>query len=153
MSEPQAPLKLGLLDDDLGIRESASNLLRLSQVDVTTFRTCESLIEAIRGEEFDAFVVDWRLQEGTAGAALAAIRADARNRSAEVVIITGELVDGDFIADPEIAAAAQEFDCSARMKPVRWRAVADDLRQARQERGLRGLADPQAARGNGNDAM
>lgn len=60
-------LKVGLVDDDEGVRRSLARLLRHSGMSPTTFASAQEFLESPQREKFDCLVVDIYLEGGVTG--------------------------------------------------------------------------------------
>ena len=63
MSVEQRPIRLLLVDDEVGYLEVLSKRLRRRSFDVTAARSAAEAIRAVRDRDFDAAVVDLKMED------------------------------------------------------------------------------------------
>ncbi len=123
-------LRIALLDDDEGLLETLSATLEAYGIRVCAFRHPGEMLEASGRESFDAFVMDWRLGDVTAGPAIYALRALPAYARAPIFILTGNIPVVDTDWDRELADLLGRHQVQYRAKPYRTRDLARELEQS-----------------------
>ncbi|MEM5389810.1 helix-turn-helix domain-containing protein [Paraburkholderia phymatum] len=110
---------IAVLDDDTETHEANNvcDYLNDHGLNAVPFYDLPSFREAIRNNAFDAFVLDWLINDDTAESAIVEIR-KAENYSAPIFLLTGQLKSGKARED-DIARVIQQFGCKWIEKPVR----------------------------------
>ncbi|QQC67865.1 helix-turn-helix domain-containing protein [Paraburkholderia ginsengisoli] len=110
---------IAVLDDDIDTH-AANNVcdyLNDHGLNATPFYDLLSFREGLKNTTFDAFIIDWLINDDTAEAAIVDIRA-AENPSAPIYLLTGQLKSGKARVD-DIARVVKQFGCKWIEKPVR----------------------------------
>ena len=87
MASPLAKSRICVVDDDLDVLSSLRFLLEAEGFDVRTFRSGAAMLDTAATEQFDCFVLDFKMPN-MSGIAIANNLRD-RNVSAPIVLITG----------------------------------------------------------------
>jgi BetR domain len=121
---------VAILDDDVR-HHSADSLARAlgdHGFDARPFSAARDLKASLRGNVYDAFILDWVLgPDETAEPLINAIRAEScPSRNALIVILTGKLRDG-IASEEDITRVTREHRCQCKEKPVRPSLLAADL--------------------------
>lgn len=108
--------RIALLDDDLSIVDSLKDILSNRDYLIDTFNEIESLENEIKKKPYDAYVLDWLINDMSVYKTIKLIRETA-NPNALIIALTGQL--GGKV-DAEIADAINDFDISGPYeKPIR----------------------------------
>ncbi|MBR2117132.1 MAG: response regulator [Afipia sp.] len=87
MASPVTKSRICVVDDDLDVLSSLRFLLETEGFDVRTFRSGAAMLDAAVTEQFDCFVLDFKMPN-MSGIAIANRLRD-RNVSAPIILITG----------------------------------------------------------------
>lgn len=87
MASPLTKSRICVVDDDLDVLSSLRFLLETEGFDVRAFRSGAAMLDAAATEQFDCFVLDFKMPNMT-GIAIANSLRD-RNVSAPIILITG----------------------------------------------------------------
>lgn len=123
--------RVALLDDDPEITYQAATVLAKSgQIDSDRFDCSEDLIKELdANKQYDAYVFDWRLAEGTSESLIQAIRGREASRKTPIFVVTGAIeAEGDAIED-DLARVVRDFGCKTMLKPVRWKLLQAEISQ------------------------
>lgn len=126
---PSSKAKVALLDDDPIITSQAASVLEKDGlISSERFSTGSDLIYRLRQDvKYDAFVVDWRLAEGTSEEVIRTIRNKDETKSTPIFVVTGAIeAEGDS-AEEELARVVRTFGCKTMMKPVRWKLLEAEI--------------------------
>ncbi|PRX23994.1 response regulator receiver protein [Paraburkholderia sp. BL18I3N2] len=110
---------IAVLDDDTET-QAANNVcdyLNDHGLNATPFYDLASFRESLKSNAFDAFIIDWLVNDDTAEAAILDIR-KAENATAPIYLLTGQLQSGKARVD-DIARVIKQFGCKWIEKPVR----------------------------------
>jgi len=84
-------LSVFVLDDDVGICRILNRMLSLEEYEVRTSQSVEEAVTAIEEKPFDAYLLDYRLQDGT-GLDIAE-RLRSKGSSAPIILMSGYDLD------------------------------------------------------------
>ena len=87
MASPVVKSRICVVDDDLDVLSSLRFLLETEGFDVRTFRSGAAMLDAVATEQFDCFVLDFKMPNMT-GIAIANSLRD-RKVPAPIILITG----------------------------------------------------------------
>lgn len=120
-----------MVDDDLDVLSSLRFLLETEGFDVRTFRSGAAMLDSTASEQFDCFVLDFKMPNMT-GIAIAN-RLRERNVSAPIILITG-------YPDENIRAKAAVAGINlVLLKPDAEESLASQIRAAVQRNSHTGL--------------
>jgi ActR/RegA family two-component response regulator len=119
--------RIAVLDDD--VEETASLAQHFSDrgCEVQGFNRVEDLIGQMKSNPFDAYVIDWLLQEGSAAELVGMIRSD--DHDCPIAVLTGKIAS-DVLVEPEVAEAVSTFKLLFFEKPTRLPIISAQLLQA-----------------------
>jgi hypothetical protein len=121
---------VAILDDDVRHHSADSLAKALGEhgFDARPFSAARDLKASLRGNVYDAFILDWVLgPDETAEPLIGAIRAASNpSRNALIMILTGKLRDGTA-SEEDITRVTREYRCQSKEKPVRPSLLAADL--------------------------
>ena len=89
---PMSTLSVFVLDDDVGICRILNRMLSLEEYEVRTSQSVEEAVTAIEEKPFDAYLLDYRLQDGTGLDVAERLR--SRGNSAPIILMSGYDLDG-----------------------------------------------------------
>ncbi len=110
-------LSVAVLDDDPEAASLAGNVFLRLGWDVEIFVRSEPLLERMTMRRFDAYLLDWRLGEGTAEPVLEAVRRLPGGEVIPVVVLSGNLSFDDRPADSRMADVLKRNQAPLRRKP------------------------------------
>ncbi len=87
MASPLLKSRICVVDDDLDVLCSLGFLLETEGFDVRTFRSGAAMLDTTATEQFDCFVLDYKMPNMTGIAVANSLR--DRNVSAPIILITG----------------------------------------------------------------
>jgi CheY-like chemotaxis protein len=123
----QRPRRIAILDDDAeevaSIREHFSDCGCESEA----FTQTEALLRHMKLRPFDAYVIDWVLDEGNAGELVAMIRAD--DAACPIAVLTGKM-ESDLGLENAVAEALSTHRLMFFQKPTRLPLVSSQLLRA-----------------------
>ena len=119
-------LKLAIIDDDAGVADNLKEYMNGIGFDSTTYYSSFSALNDIEKTEYDAYIVDWILENSTAKDIITKIRA-IWNKNKPIVILTGELDTDGSANENEVAQIVRRFDASFQMKPAKLSILAAEL--------------------------
>lgn len=126
MNESRPPV-IALLDDDPDLLDNVSQMLAFLGFEPHTFATQDALLAAAESLRFEGFILDWRLESGTAARVVRALRASGVTPAAPIIVLSGNLPLGGTPTDEELASALALPQVRYRAKPCRTRELAEDL--------------------------
>ena len=88
---PMSTLSVIVLDDDVGICRILNRMLSLEEYEVRTSQSVEEAVTAIEEKPFDAYLLDYRLQDGTGLDVAERLR--SRGNSAPIILMSGYDLD------------------------------------------------------------
>ena len=80
-----------VLDDDVGICRILNRMLSLEEYEVRTSQSVEEAVTAIEEKPFDAYLLDYRLQDGTGLDVAERLR--SKGSSAPIILMSGYDLD------------------------------------------------------------
>ncbi len=80
-----------VLDDDVGICRILNRMLSLEEYEVRTSQSVEEAVTAIEEKSFDAYLLDYRLQDGTGLDVAERLR--SKGSSAPIILMSGYDLD------------------------------------------------------------
>ena len=111
-----------VLDDDMGVCTVLSRILRDQQYDVYTSQSVISAAETVTERSFDAYLLDYRLPDGTGLQVAEKVRQQGSN--APIILISG-------YGATDIAAKAVSLDISEVLqKPFTRETISNALKRA-----------------------
>ncbi|MGZ5915204.1 MAG: helix-turn-helix domain-containing protein [Hyphomicrobium sp.] len=126
-SDAERPRRIAILDDDEGEAASLAEYFAGRGCEAQAFTDVESLVAHMRLRPFDAYVIDWVLDEGTAAELLAMIRAE--DPECPVAVLTGKM-EGDIAVETAVAEALSTYKLMFFQKPTRLPLIASQLLRA-----------------------
>ena len=113
--KPDRPRRFAILDDDIDVaRGLAAGLVELG-FEATAFATEAQLEAALQFDNFDAFVIDWVLANGTADALVAKLRSQSATRP--IALLTGKAGSKD-VDEKKLVSAIEQHGLLFLQKPV-----------------------------------
>ncbi len=88
---PMSALSVFVLDDDVGICRILNRMLSLEEYEVRTSQSVEEAVTAIEEKSFDAYLLDYRLQDGTGLDVAERLR--SKGSSAPIILMSGYDLD------------------------------------------------------------
>ncbi|MET0383701.1 MAG: helix-turn-helix domain-containing protein [Burkholderiaceae bacterium] len=119
-------LRVALLEDDTRAAEAMVEAFRPLGIVATPFVDGGSLLAALAQRRFDAYVLDWLLNEGTAAAVVEQIR--LQRARIPIVVVTGALTM-DSEMESTLLELSARWNFSTLDKPVRPMNLANALKQ------------------------
>jgi CheY-like chemotaxis protein len=119
--------RVAILDDDLAESASLAEHFEDRGCEAQGFTRAEELVGNMRMRPFDAFVIDWVLDEGTAAELVAMIRAE--DPDCPIAILTGKMEE-DLRVEPEVAEALSTYKLLFFQKPTRPALISSQLLRA-----------------------
>jgi DNA-binding response OmpR family regulator len=110
-----------VVDDDQGVTDTFSRMLRLEGFVVNTARSGEMGLEQVAADPPDAIILDWRMPLMDGLQFLRRLRATDRQRTTPVAIVTGE-----WTLDDATTAELRALGVHVRFKPL-WQEELADL--------------------------
>src|SRR4030081_1745353 len=89
---PMSTPSVFVLDDDAGICRILNRMLSLEEYEVRTSQSVEEAVTAIEEKSFDAYLLDYRLQDGTGLEVAERLR--SKGSSAPIILMSGYDLDG-----------------------------------------------------------
>ena len=121
---------MAVLDDDTDAATSVAALLSRAGLCALAYTSGTALLQACEARQFDAFVLDWMLADGTAAGLIRALRERRQSVEAPIFVLSGSLAIGRSPADPELARMIISHRLRYRVKPFRPSRLAQEIRQA-----------------------
>ena len=118
---------VAVLDDDRDLSDGICAHLAASGYDAKPFYKSAELIASFESNAYDAFIVDWIVGHANALDLIVSLR--ARQSSAPIIVLTGQMITG-VVDEREIAAAVKEHDLVFHEKPVRLSILSATLTRA-----------------------
>src|SRR6266446_706565 len=84
--------KVFVLDDDVGVCRILNRMLSLEEYEVRTSQSVKEAVTAIEEKSFDAYVLDYRLRDGTGLDVAERIR--SKGSSAPIILMSGYDLSG-----------------------------------------------------------
>jgi CheY-like chemotaxis protein len=113
----QAQPRVAVLDDDAGYTRIFKSALNALGYEVDAYTRPEPLLAAARAKAYDAYVIDWLLEDrATAEGLCRALR--ALDASALLILQSGQLAHGD-VDENGLLRTAMSLDMEPVVKPVR----------------------------------
>jgi DNA-binding NtrC family response regulator len=88
---PMSALSVFVLDDDVGICRILNRMLSLEEYEVRTSQSVEEAVTAIDEKSFDAYLLDYRLRDGTGLDVAERLR--SKGSSAPIILMSGYDLD------------------------------------------------------------
>lgn len=132
---------IGLLDDDAELLDTLAEMLAELGFEPHPFQTAERLLAAAASTPFEGFIVDWRLEGGTAAHVVQKLRRAGTLPPAPIIVLSGNVPLGGTPADEELASVLALPQVRYRTKPCRTRELAQDLREGIEAVRASGWAD------------
>ena len=126
-SDTERPRRIAILDDDEGEAASVAEYFAGRGCEAQAFTDVASLVAHMRLRPFDAYVIDWVLDEGTAAELLAMLRAE--DPECPVAVLTGKM-EGDIAVETAVAEALSTYKLMFFQKPTRLPLIASQLLRA-----------------------
>ena len=125
--DAQQPRRIAILDDDKTDAASLAEYFSGLGCEAQAFSDVETLVAHMRLRPFDAYVIDWVLDEGTAAELLAMIRSE--DPECPVAVLTGKMED-DVAVESAVAEALSTYRLMFFQKPTRLPLIASQLLRA-----------------------
>ena len=119
--------RVAVVDDDYDTAAATATVLCKSGVRAAVFSTVVSLLEACSNEEFDAFVLDWQLEDCTSLGLIRTLRARHPSARAPIFLLSGNLAVEDSPGGSVIAQAINSYGLRYRLKPYSSLRLAQEL--------------------------
>lgn len=126
-SDPGRRRRIAVLDDDPDEAASLSEHFSARGCEPEAFTQAEALVSHIKLRPFDAYVIDWVLNEGTAAELVAMIRAD--DPQCPIAVLTGKM-ESDTTIENAVAEALATHKLMFFQKPTRLSLVSSQLLRA-----------------------
>lgn len=120
---------VAVLDDDVGTADSIADALDQSDFKAFAYYSIEKLEKAMEQEQFDAYVLDWKIGSKTSESLIDTIRTGA-NSNAPVFLLTGVL---HADKEDEIMRIVRAYSVRYLEKPVRMKLLAATIGQGLQD--------------------
>jgi CheY-like chemotaxis protein len=117
---------VAVLDDDPDVTDGLCAQLQASGYDARSFYRTDDLRKAAEQQRFDAFVIDWIVEDKTTQDLLAVLR--HQNASAPIIVLTGQQLMGPD--EDDIAHAVISLGLVFSEKPVRMSILSATLARA-----------------------
>lgn len=109
---------VAVLDDDRPMADSITEYLNASDAfRATAFYSIDSLDKAMKQEQYDVYILDWKIGTRTSESLIQTIRAGA-NSDAEVYLLTGQIDDN---REDDIVRIQRAYKALYLEKPVRMK--------------------------------
>ena len=119
--------RIAILDDDPGEAASLAEHFADRGCEAQAFSDVETLVGHMKLRPFDAYVIDWVLDEGTAAELVAMIRSD--DRECPIAVLTGKMED-DVRIESAVAEALSTYKLMFFQKPTRLPLISSQLLRA-----------------------
>lgn len=117
---PQRAIRVAIVDDDGDLAASIAGVMGAMGLLADQFPDAESLLAVDEPFAYDAYVVDWSLERGTAEELLRRLHFHPSSRAALRVLLSGSLCE-------RMHEAAAEFGFEYRRKPYSIRSLAGEV--------------------------
>lgn len=111
-----ARARIAILDDDFDSATAIAAFAKARGFDASAFQNLADLREAIRIEDFDAYILDWLLNDTTSLELIAGIRKSGR--SCPIIVLTGQVETGR-VQESELTHAGLAYKLEVKEKPIR----------------------------------
>lgn len=126
----EAPkMRIALLDDEPIVTAHAKELIATQGLHGECFETIGELQDAMQKTPFDAYVLDWLVCGKTSEELIRKVRQMEDGKHKPIVIVTGEITTG-MVTEGDLTRVTQEYNCTTKEKPVRWRLFGAELKAA-----------------------
>ncbi|MDP9095274.1 MAG: response regulator [Pseudomonadota bacterium] len=119
--------RIAVLDDDAGEAASMAQHFSDRGCEAQAFSDVEALVGHMKLRPFDAYVIDWVLDEGTAAELVAMIRSD--DRECPIAVLTGKM-EQDVRVESAVAEALSTYKLMFFQKPTRLPLISSQLLRA-----------------------
>jgi ActR/RegA family two-component response regulator len=119
--------RIAVLDDDADQATSLAEHFVSRGCEAEAFTDAETLIGHMMLRRFDAYVIDWVLEEGTAAELVAMIRSD--DQECPIAVLTGK-VESDVRVETAVAEALSTYKLMFFQKPMRLPLISSQLLRA-----------------------
>jgi len=119
--------RIAILDDDADEAASLAEHFSARGCEPEAFTQVEALVSHIKLRPFDAYVIDWVLDEGNAAELVAMIRSD--DPQCPIAILTGKM-ESDLTIENAVAEALDTHKLMFFQKPTRLSLVSSQLLRA-----------------------
>jgi CheY-like chemotaxis protein len=126
-NEQSRPRRIAILDDDKSEGASLAEHFAERGCEAQAFTRVDDLVGHMKVRSFDAYVIDWVLDEGTAAELLAMIRAE--DPECPVAILTGK-IEADVRVEAAVAEALSTYKLLFFQKPTRPPLISSQLLRA-----------------------
>jgi DNA-binding NtrC family response regulator len=123
----QRPRRIAILDDDADEVASISDHFASRGCESQAFTRAEALVSHMKLRPFDAYVIDWVLDEGNAAELVAMIRVD--DPDCPIAVLTGKM-ETDLALEYSVAEALSTHRLMFFQKPTRLPLVSSQLLRA-----------------------
>jgi ActR/RegA family two-component response regulator len=125
--EQSGPRRIAILDDDESESASLAEYFRERGCEAEAFTRVDDLVGHMKVRSYDAYVIDWVLNEGNAAELLAMIRAD--DAECPIAILTGKM-EADVRIEAAVAEALSTYKLLFFQKPTRLPLISSQLLRA-----------------------
>lgn len=99
-------VNIAILDDDPSITSNLTEIIESESYSTTPFNNINSMIDTVKEDCYDAYILDWSVNDESALRLIKYIRVGLKS-DAMIIILTGKL---STIGDDEIALAIHDYD-------------------------------------------
>jgi DNA-binding NtrC family response regulator len=118
---------VAVLDDDADLTASLAAILRRMNLQAFEFTDAAALAAASRACAFDAYVLDWLLDDVTAITLIQDLRSQESSARAPIFLLSGNLAVGGVPSDAALFEAIERHQLFYRAKPYSAVRLAKDL--------------------------
>jgi DNA-binding NtrC family response regulator len=118
---------VAILDDDADVTASIAAILRRMNLQAFEFTDAQVLAAEARAHAFDAYVLDWLLDDVTAITLIEELRSQASNVQAPIFLLSGNLAVSGVPSDAALSYAIERYQLIYRAKPYSTVKLAKDL--------------------------
>lgn len=121
---------VAVLDDDSDVTASIAAVLRRLHLSAVEFNDPAMLAAESRRRAFDAYVLDWLMDEVTALALIEDLRGRESSARSPIFLLSGNLALGGVPSDPALLDAIARHRLIYRAKPYSTLKLAKDLHES-----------------------
>lgn len=121
---------VAVLDDDADVTASIAAMLRRMNLQAFEFTDAGVLAAEARKRAFDAYVLDWLVDDVPAIALIEDLRGRPSSAHTPIFLLSGNLAVGGVPSDPDLLDAIERHQLLYRAKPYSIVKLAKDLHES-----------------------